>query len=221
MTLESRAVFITFEGIEGSGKSTQLQRLAALLRQRGRTVVATKEPGGTAIADRIRAILLDSKNVIDPIAEVLLFAASRRQHTVEVIRPASERGAHLSRVTVPMLFLQGTRDKLAELELLRPLLAAIPRATLKVFEGADHMFHFPKSAGRTEDDVFSEMARTIADWTDESSPLARSSAMRGASGLSSCLTYMYTSTPSATQARARSLHDASSSGEYADFRSRR
>jgi dTMP kinase len=85
-------VFITFEGIEGSGKSTQLQRLAALLRERGRTVVATKEPGGTAIADRIRALLLDSKNVIDPIAEVLLFAASRRQHTVEVIRPASERG---------------------------------------------------------------------------------------------------------------------------------
>jgi dTMP kinase len=85
-------VFITFEGIEGSGKSTQLQRLAASLRERGRTVVATKEPGGTAIADRIRALLLDSKNVIDPIAEVLLFAASRRQHTVEVIRPASERG---------------------------------------------------------------------------------------------------------------------------------
>jgi predicted alpha/beta-hydrolase family hydrolase len=79
--------------------------------------------------------------------------------------PSSERGAHLSRVTVPMLFLQGTRDKLAELELLRPLLAAIPRATLKVFEGGDHMFHFPKSAGRTED-VFSEIARTIADWTD-------------------------------------------------------
>ncbi|HEX9161401.1 MAG TPA: dTMP kinase [Thermoanaerobaculia bacterium] len=85
-------MFITFEGIEGSGKSTQLQRVASFLRDRGRTVVATKEPGGTAIADRIRAILLDSKNVIDPLAEVLLFAASRRQHTVEVIRPASERG---------------------------------------------------------------------------------------------------------------------------------
>ncbi|HSP35222.1 MAG TPA: dTMP kinase [Thermoanaerobaculia bacterium] len=85
-------MFITFEGIEGSGKTTQLHRLAALLRERGRTVVTTKEPGGTPLADRIRAILLDSKNVIDPIAEVLLFAASRRQHTVEVIRPAHARG---------------------------------------------------------------------------------------------------------------------------------
>ena len=92
MRLQSRAVFITFEGIEGSGKSTQLQRLASLLRERGRNVVTTKEPGGTHIADRIRAILLDSKNVIDPIAEVLLFAASRRQNTMEIIRPATDRG---------------------------------------------------------------------------------------------------------------------------------
>ena len=90
--LQSPAVFITFEGIEGSGKSTQLQRVAAFLRERGRTVVMTKEPGGTQIADRIRAILLDSKNVIDPIAEVLLFAASRRQNTMEIIRPATDRG---------------------------------------------------------------------------------------------------------------------------------
>ena len=78
--------------------------------------------------------------------------------------PSSERGAHLSRVTVPMLFLQGTRDKLAELDLLRPLLAKIPRATLKVFEGADHSFHLPKSAGRTDDEVLSEMAQAMADW---------------------------------------------------------
>lgn len=85
-------MFITFEGIEGSGKSTQLQRVASFLRERGRTVVTTKEPGGTKLADSIRAILLDSGNVIDPIAEVLLFAASRRQNTVEVIRPATDRG---------------------------------------------------------------------------------------------------------------------------------
>ena len=85
-------MFITFEGIEGSGKTTQMRRLAAFLRDAGRTVVETKEPGGTPLADRIRAILLDSASVIDPIAEVFLFAASRRQHTMEVIRPAVQRG---------------------------------------------------------------------------------------------------------------------------------
>lgn len=88
----TNGVFITFEGIEGSGKTTQQQRLAAYLRERGRTVVTTKEPGGTPLADRIRAILLDSASVIDPIAEVFLFAASRRQHTMEIIEPALARG---------------------------------------------------------------------------------------------------------------------------------
>lgn len=78
--------------------------------------------------------------------------------------PAIDRGAHLSRVTVPMLFLQGTRDKLAELHLLRPLLSPIPGATLKVLEGADHSFHLLKSAGRSDEDVLSEMAGTVAEW---------------------------------------------------------
>jgi dTMP kinase len=85
-------MFITFEGIEGSGKTTQLNRLAAALRERGRSVVVTKEPGGTPLANRIRAILLDSGNVIDPVAELFLFAASRRQNVMEVIRPAIARG---------------------------------------------------------------------------------------------------------------------------------
>jgi predicted alpha/beta-hydrolase family hydrolase len=78
--------------------------------------------------------------------------------------PAIQRGAHLAQVTVPMLFLQGTRDKLAELDLLRPLLAPIPGATLKILEGADHSFHLLKSAGRSDADVLSEMARTVASW---------------------------------------------------------
>lgn len=85
-------MFITFEGIEGSGKTTQQRLVAEHLRSLGKTVVVTKEPGGTPLADRIRAILLDSSNVIDPIAEVFLFAASRRQHTTEVIEPAIGRG---------------------------------------------------------------------------------------------------------------------------------
>lgn len=85
-------MFITFEGIEGSGKTTQQRRLAEALLMAGKTVVVTKEPGGTPLADRIRALLLDSGSVIDPIAEVFLFAASRRQHTTEVIEPALNRG---------------------------------------------------------------------------------------------------------------------------------
>jgi len=115
-------LFITFEGIEGSGKTTQLLRVASELRERGLTVVTTKEPGGTPLADRIRAILLDSRNVIDPIAEVLLFAASRRQHTVEVIRPASDRGEIVlcDRYTDSTLAYQGF-GRLLNLDQLRTL----------------------------------------------------------------------------------------------------
>lgn len=86
-------MFITFEGPEGSGKTTQIQRVAEWLQSQGRACIATKEPGGTPIADRIRAIVLDSATVgLDPWAEVLLYSASRRQHTVERIRPALQRG---------------------------------------------------------------------------------------------------------------------------------
>ncbi len=81
-------MFITLEGIEGSGKTTQLRLLAARIPN----VLVTKEPGGTPTADRIRAILLDTRAKIDPVAELFLFAASRRQHVTEVIRPALKEG---------------------------------------------------------------------------------------------------------------------------------
>jgi len=85
--------FITFEGIEGSGKSSQITLFADHLRSQHRAVTLTREPGGTPIGDQVRKILLDPGNkALDPSAELLLYAASRAQHLKEVIRPALQRG---------------------------------------------------------------------------------------------------------------------------------
>lgn len=87
-------MFITFEGIEGCGKSTQLLRLADYLCSRGVEVFSTREPGGCPIADQIRAVLLDADNAqMVPSAELLLYAAARAQHVSEMIVPALTRGA--------------------------------------------------------------------------------------------------------------------------------
>ena len=82
-------------------------------------------------------------------------------------RESVGRGAHLPEVGLPMLFLQGTRDKLANLELLRPVLDDVtPNPTLHVVDGADHGFHVLKRSGRTDDEVLEEMCDTVADWVD-------------------------------------------------------
>jgi dTMP kinase len=88
-------LFITFEGSEGCGKSTQIGRLADKLRSLGREVVTLREPGGTPIGEKIRNLLQydDAASAMTPEAELLLFAASRAQLVNEVIRPALERGA--------------------------------------------------------------------------------------------------------------------------------
>lgn len=84
--------FITFEGIEGSGKSTQITMLCEALQQHGCSVVQTREPGGCDIADQIRGILLHPQNsALQPTAELLLYAAARAQHVSEIIRPALDR----------------------------------------------------------------------------------------------------------------------------------
>ncbi len=80
--------FISFEGIEGSGKSTQVKALAKYLRGKGHKVIETVEPGGTMIGNKIRALLLEPENHMDPMAELLLYYSSRAQHVREVIYPA-------------------------------------------------------------------------------------------------------------------------------------
>lgn len=85
-------MFITFEGLDGCGKTTQAELLAGRLRADGREVVLTREPGGTALGEEIRGLLLHGGHVA-PWAEAALYAASRAQHVDEVIRPALARGA--------------------------------------------------------------------------------------------------------------------------------
>ena len=82
-------------------------------------------------------------------------------------RPGTQRAEHLARVRIPMLFLQGTRDALADLALLRPLCDTLmPLSTLHVVDGGDHSFHVLKRFGKTDADVLAELARTVAAWAD-------------------------------------------------------
>lgn len=85
--------FITFEGVEGCGKTTQIKLLSNFLETKGICTVLTREPGGCPIADKIRAILLDAENgSLSPLSELMLYAASRAQHVGEVIAPALKEG---------------------------------------------------------------------------------------------------------------------------------
>ena len=88
-----RGRFITFEGLDGVGKSTQLENLAAALRSRGLDVITTREPGGTAVGEKLRAVLLSSRTSgLSPLAELALMFADRAQHIDEQILPALQRG---------------------------------------------------------------------------------------------------------------------------------
>jgi len=89
-----RGRFITFEGLDGCGKSTQMEKLAGVLRMQGFSVVVTREPGGTATGEKIRRLLLDTATAgLSPLAELALMFASRAQHIAEVIQPALAKGS--------------------------------------------------------------------------------------------------------------------------------
>lgn len=90
MTQTAAGKFISFEGIDGAGKSTHIQFVAALLEARGKTVVSSREPGGTALGERLRDLVLHEKMHLE--TEALLMFASRREHMAQVIEPAMARG---------------------------------------------------------------------------------------------------------------------------------
>ena len=91
--MKCHGALITFEGLDGCGKSTQMEKLATTLRKQGLDVVATREPGGTATGERIREILLSSRTaMLAPLAELALMFAARSQHVEEVILPALDAG---------------------------------------------------------------------------------------------------------------------------------
>ena len=86
----TRGLFISFEGIDGAGKSTHIARVAELFRQAGRAVVLTREPGGTPLSEKLRELVLH--DAMDPLTEALVMFAARREHLVQVIEPALARG---------------------------------------------------------------------------------------------------------------------------------
>jgi dTMP kinase len=122
-------VFISFEGLDGTGKTTQAALLADAARAAGREVVAVREPGGTAAGERIRSLLLDPEARIAPWAEALLYAAARAELVAEVIRPALERGATViaDRYLDSSLAYQGVARGLGVEEVLEVNLAATGR----------------------------------------------------------------------------------------------
>ena len=88
-----RGLFITFEGPDGSGKTTQIERLKSFIQGKGYDAILTREPGGTAIGEKLREIVLDRNNMeMDYMTEALIYAAARAQHVAQVIKPALESG---------------------------------------------------------------------------------------------------------------------------------
>lgn len=125
-----RGKLITFEGGEGAGKSTQVALLAERLRAAGIEAVITREPGGTALAEAIRSLVLEAEP--EPVTELLLFAAARAEHVTKVIRPALEQG----RWVVSDRFIDSTR-------VYQGVLGGVPQALISAIEAGSVAPTFP------------------------------------------------------------------------------
>jgi dTMP kinase len=159
--MERKGLFITFEGLDGSGKTTQMKILSDYLKNRGFNVVTTIEPGGTKIGKKIRKILLDKENHdISPLAETLLFLASRAELVTEIIAPALREGKIVlcDRFFDSTVVYQGIARGLGEKEILKMNLWAtggvVPDITfllsVKVSKGKKRMYDADKKTDRIE-----------------------------------------------------------------------
>jgi predicted alpha/beta-hydrolase family hydrolase len=125
---------------------------------RGLPIVA----GGKSMGGRMTSLAM-SEAALPGVRGVVFFGFPLHQ----MGKPSAERAAHLADLRVPMLFLQGTRDKLASLTHLKPLCKKLgKRARLHIVEGGDHSFHMPKSAGRSDDEVLDELAEIVSQWLE-------------------------------------------------------
>lgn len=128
--MTSARLFISFEGIDGAGKSTHIAALAQAFRDHGRAVTVTREPGGTPLAEKIRALVLH--DAMDPVAEALLMFAARRDHVLGVIAPALARGDVVlcDRYTDASFAYQGTARGMAweQLQALEAMVQQVPEA---------------------------------------------------------------------------------------------
>lgn len=136
MSVRQDGLFITFEGIDGAGKSTHIAALADALRTHGRSVVLTREPGGTPLAEKLRELALN--DAMDPLTEALLMFAARRDHLLQVIEPALARGEVVlcDRFTDATFAYQGAGrgfdlHVLALLERMVQTVPALPPSTLR------------------------------------------------------------------------------------------
>ena len=120
--------------------------------------------GGKSLGGRMTSVALSENRASTPPVRGLIFFGFPLHAPG---RPGIQRAGHLERVKMPMLFLQGTRDTLADLTLLRPLCETLaPRATLHIVDSADHSFHVLKRSGTTDAEVLRELARTVARWAE-------------------------------------------------------